>query len=88
MKCLKAGRWQKRAKHLYRGGYGDCDKISMKIVEEMKAQGLVVGKDFVAVHGRIDGVRHMYIELWGKYRIDGTSSSYVSNIWKGEYAKS
>jgi len=70
MKCLKAGRWQRRVNQLLREKFGDCDEVGMKVIKEMKAKGLVIGKDFVVVRGTcmIDGKAqgHFCIELWGK----------------------
>lgn len=99
MKCLKQGReakkWQRRAEELYKDGYGDCDKISVKLVREMESQGLKLGIDFVVVRGRVHNTQHMCLEMYGKntrkltisgYRIDGTAKgSWMKVNFKGPY---
>ena len=51
MKCLKAGRWQRRIDNLQRQGFGDCDEIGIHVLGEMQEAGLVLSKDFVVVRG-------------------------------------
>ena len=103
-KARVAYKWQKRAEQIHQETGQDCDQVARQIVREMKADGLVINQDFVAVYGRIDGTRHMCLEMWGKnckpkngkpvfkfngYRIDGTAPGHkMEGIWKGEYGQS
>jgi len=88
-KWLKAFWWQQRAEQLFDEGYGDCDRVSLKVIKEMQVKGLKLSKDFVAVRGIAGKGMHMCIEMWGKnetykdgkniyskingYRVDGTA---------------
>ena len=100
MNCITAGRWQKRVDQLLAEGYGDCDKIGLKVLEEMKASGLILGKDMVVCRGTCEGQSHFCIEMWGKnspdrkgrpvykingYRIGTARNCKMKNIWKGTY---
>ena len=78
--------WSQRAIEFREKGY-DCDAISMRLVEEMKAKGLEPGKDFVAVNGSVDIggklVRHMCLDLHG-HRIDAAApNKRIINAFKG-----
>ena len=101
---LTACEWQDRAEEIHKETGNDCDEVSRWLIKEMQANGLVLGRDFVTVYGRVDGTRHMCVELFGKnspdkkgrpvfkfngYRIDGTApGTRMKGIWKGEYGKS
>ena len=102
-KARIANKWQRRVNELVKADYGDCDQIGVKVLKEMQAQGLVLGKDMVVVRGTCEGKNHFAIGMYGKnspdkdgrpvfkingYRI-GTARGYtMKNVWKGEYGKS
>jgi len=93
--------WQNRAEEIHEATGKDCDETTKVIIDEMKADGLVIMKDFVTVYGTIGNQQHMCLELFGSnckakngkpvfkfngYRIDGTAySAKLDNMWKGAY---
>jgi hypothetical protein len=83
-KWLQYWYWQNVAEDLVKYRGYDCDG-SLGVI--MKRWKLIPGKDFVAIHGSIDGVRHMRIELWGRYILDGASPGVkMTAEWKGAYS--
>jgi len=87
-----ASKWQKRAEFIHRTTNGDCDEVTSQITKEMIAEGLEVGKDFVAMRkhfkdGKYKGQRHVCLDMHG-HRIDGVSPKLdMSKAWVGKYAK-
>jgi len=84
--------WQQRAEQVSRSTGSDCDQTCDVIINEMKAKGLQPGKDFVAMYGDVYSkkdiayVRHMALEMFGRYRVDGTSrNAKMIGLWKGQY---
>lgn len=98
--------WQARAEEIWEYDYGKseivCAKIADKLIEEMEASGLLMGRDFVVVRGKVwkDGAYkgHICLEMYGSttpmtkpkingYRIDATQYKRFKVTFKGPYNK-
>lgn len=93
MDYIKAKNWQTRAKELYDSGDGDCDTRCYRLIEEMKKDGLRVGRDFVVDRGHIGDGQHMRLIMRGDYVVDPAfpkthrSSPYYKSTFRGKFSE-
>ena len=87
-------KWKMRASWLWFIGqwkptWWDCSVRTTRLVNDMCRSGLEAGVDFAAIHGRIDGIRHTCLELYGE-RIDPASPGVPfdkGTKWVGKYER-